>query len=599
MPGYDIGHSTMTRQALGEDSSPRQVEPPPEAQGASEPITLQVAFAGHNRAPDLGHRPPVLQGLFAAFALIKAANNGPARLLTGLASGADELAAAAWRQSDLGPIHAVFPFLHDAEAPMVGPNGAAETATWLDGAAAEAEGRNPHLKQTRLIVETADLLVVVWTGERARGAGGTADAVRCALDLGLPVLWIKPSEPHALRLIRSEDLPSDFDFTEFQEALQAGRQAHVEFASPENLREALSARAPEPAAWEPPAAETPQRLLGRIEDWLHGWLWKTYGIFRKLVGGRVEPVPPGPDVPADLASQPGFQILTAAYLKADSLANRLSAVHRSEQVLLIIAMVTAAIIGSAWVVWPAFKITAVTIELLLALGALWVWSGAQKARQHERWSEERLLAEQLRHERAGWALGVSVASTGGRDLHRRTDDQGRQTLRSAGLPHGKFDPDRVRRWGAWSMNELIDGQSAYHRVISARDGRIAHRIHMVEDCSFIFLLLVLGGYLAFYIVFHLAHAHPPHWMVGTVAMTGTIVPAIAAASMAMEAKLEFAEQSERSQRVATHLDELSRRIEPDPSFSRLQSAARSAMRWHIAEASQWGEGAQRRRLFRP
>lgn len=596
MPGDDSGHSTLVRQGLGEDS-PAPAAP---TRVAAETITLQVAFAGHNRALDLGRRPPVLEGLFAAFNLIKAASSGPARLLTGLASGADELAAAAWRQAGLGPIHAVFPFLHDPEQPPVGPSGAAESATWLDGEAAEAEGRNPHLKQTRLIVETADLLVVVWTGERARGAGGTADAVRCALDLGLPVLWIKPSEPHALRLIRPEDLPSDFDFTEFQEGLQAGRRAHVEAASVENLREVLSARAPS----EPPAAFAPQpeggeTLLARIEEWLHGWLWKTYGTFRKIVGGRVEPVPPGPDVPADLAAQRGFQILTAAYLKADGHANRLAAVHRSEQVLLIFAMVTAAIVGSAWVVWPQLKVAAVTIELLLALSALWVWSSAQRARQHERWSEERLLAEQLRHERAGWALGVSVASTGGRDLHRQTDDLARQTLRSAGLPNGKFDADRVRRWGAWSMNELIDGQSAYHRVISARDGRIAHRIHTVEDGSFIFLLLVLGGYLILYFGLHAIHAHPPSWVAGVVSMVGTVVPAIAAASMALEAKLEFKEQSERSQRVAAHLEQLASRLDPEPSFSGLQSAARAAMRWHIAEASQWREGAQRRRLFRP
>lgn len=603
MPGDDTGHSTVLRPGLGEDSPARFTAPlRATAASAAAPglITLQVAFAGHNRAPDLGHHPPILEGLLAAFNLIKTAHRGSARLLTGLASGADELAAAAWRQAGLGPIHAVFPFLHDPDAPPVGPDGVAESATWLDGEATETEGRNPHLKQTRLIIETADLLVVVWTGERARGAGGTADAVRYALDLGLPVLWIKPSEPGALRLIRPEDLPSDFDFHEFQEALQAGRRAHIEPASLENLREVMWARAPsEPS---PPAAEpqaNPSGLLNRIDEWLHGWLWKTYGVFRKVVGGKVDPVPPGPDVPDDLAAQRGFQTLTAAYLKADQHANRLAAVHRSEQVLLIFAMVMAAAVGSAWVVWPQVKVPAVTIELLLALSALWVWSRAQRARQHERWSEERLLAEQLRHERAGWALGVSVASTGGRDQHRRTDDLARQTLRSAGLPHGRFDTERVRRWGAWSMNELIDGQSAYHRAISARDGRIAHRIHTVEDGSFVFLLIVLGGYLALYFGLHLVDAHPPHWMAGAVSMVGTIVPAMAAASMALEAKLEFKEQSDRSQRVAAHLEQLAGRLDPEPSFSGLQSAARAAMRWHITEASRWQEGAQRRRLFRP
>src|SRR5436189_2156220 len=103
--------------------------------------------------------------------MLKEAGVTAARLLTGLANGADELAAAAWRRADLGPIHAVFPFLEEAAPLAIGPAGAAETATWLDGATAEGEGRNPHLKQTRMIVETADLVVVVWTGEKAGGAG--------------------------------------------------------------------------------------------------------------------------------------------------------------------------------------------------------------------------------------------------------------------------------------------------------------------------------------------------------------------------------------------------------------------------------------------
>ena len=115
MPGDDSGHSTLVRQGLDEDS-PAPAAP---TRAAAETITLQVAFAGHNRALDLGRRPPVLEGLFAAFNLINAASSGPARLLTGLASGADELAAAAWRQAGLGPIHAVFPFLHDPELDLV------------------------------------------------------------------------------------------------------------------------------------------------------------------------------------------------------------------------------------------------------------------------------------------------------------------------------------------------------------------------------------------------------------------------------------------------------------------------------------------------
>lgn len=560
--------------------------------------TIQLAFAGHNRAHDLGQHKTVIEGLDAAFDLIGRAGVEQARLLTGLASGADELAAAAWRRAKLGPTHAIFPFLHDPESPEIGEGALAQSATWLDGESTEKAGRNPHLKQTRLVVETADLLVVVWTGERARGAGGTADAVRCALEMGLAVLWIKPADSPILRLIRPEKLPFDFDFHEFQESLASGLLDHVETATTDNLRAVLGFDewtddddADEPA---PPGG-----MWVRIDNWLHTWLWKTYGAFRKFVGGAVAGLPPGPAVPADLAEQPGFALLTMAYAEADQHANRLAAVHRSEQILLVMAMVTAAVVGSSPAVWPELKLTAVAVELTLGLAALLVWSTAAKARQHERWGEERRLAEMIRLERAGWALGVSLLGTRRRATTDNGTAFGREILRNAGLPQGRFDMQRVAAWGAWAMSELVDGQAAYHQATSVRDNRIAHRIHLVENGAFVALLAILTSYLVLNLGLDAVNAHLPHWVSGVVTMASTIVPAVAAATMALEAKLEFKEQSERSQRISRELESLRTRLGPEPSFDSLQGAARLAMRLHLAEASQWGEGVGRRRLFRP
>ena len=134
---------------------------------------------------------------------------------------------------------------------------------------------------------------------------------------------------------------------------------------------------------------------------------------------------------------------------------------------------------------------------------------------------------------------------------------------------------------------------------SVRDNRIAHRIHLLENSAFVFLLVVLTGYLILNFGMHGLKAHVPHWVSGIVTMSSTIVPAVAAATMALEAKLEFKEQSERSQRIAKQLDSLRVRLGATPSFDDLQGAARAAMRLHLAEASQWGEGVARRRLFRP
>jgi hypothetical protein len=552
---------------------------------------IQVAFAGHNRAHDLGHRKKVSKGLDAAFGLLKSVGVANARLLSGLAPGADELAAAAWRRAGLGAIHAVFPFLDDPKHPKIGAGGLAETATWLDGEAAEAQGRNPHLKQTRMIVEMADLLVVVWTGEPARGAGGTADAVLCALELGVPVLWIKPADAEHLRLLRPEHLPTDFHFPEFREVLEQGGMNHVEPADPHVLAQILGLEAP-----PEPTVQLVEGWRAWLDGWLHSWLWKTYRSFRNLLGGHIAGGEEFP-VPADLASQPGFQLLTAAYVQADRIANRLSAVHRSEQILMVFAMIAAASVGSAGAAWPEFKLVAVAIELSLGIAALMVWATASDSRQHELWGQERYLAERLRLERAGWALGVSLLSTGAPPRSRDESNVGRSVRRGSGLPVGRFDPQRVRQWGDWAMSELVQGQAAYHKAISVREHRVSHRIHSIEDLSFLFLFVVLVGYLSASISAG-PHAHLPHWVTAMVIMSSVIVPTVAAATMALEAKLEFGEQSARSSRMAEHLDELAASLGPAPSFDQLQNTARMAMRLHMGESGHWREGVGRRGLFR-
>jgi hypothetical protein len=304
-------------------------------------------------------------------------------------------------------------------------------------------------------------------------------------------------------------------------------------------------------------------------------------------------------LPDDLAAQPGFARLSAAYSEADSIATSLAAVHRSEQILLVLAMIMAAVVGSSPAVWPELKIAAVAIELFLSLAALMVWDSAARGRQHERWGEERRRAEQIRLERAGWALGVSLLSLRRRAELGRTVDADGGILRDAGLPNGAFDQDRVARWGAWAMHELVGGQTAYHRMTSVRDRRIAHRLHNIENRAFGLLLIVLTSYLALHAALSGFDTHLPHWISGVVTMVSTIVPAVAAGIMALEAKLEFGEQSKRSSRISSNLQELARRIGPDPAFDHLQGVARTAIGLHLAETNQWGEGVGRRQLFRP
>ncbi|MGZ3274704.1 MAG: hypothetical protein ACXU82_00520 [Caulobacteraceae bacterium] len=556
-------------------------------------VFIQVAFAGHNRPEDLGDAGVVREGLDAAFARLHEAGIAHGRLFCGLAAGADVLAVERWRHSKLGSVHLVLPFLDDSQCPEP-PDAVGEMVTRLDGAAVEAEGRNPHLQQTRLIVEAADIVVVVWNGAAAKGAGGTADAVLYALELARPVLWINPADGGRVRLIQPEPLPIDFHFLEFLEGLAGPEPRHVMEPTPEALRAALSLGHAAADDEEDDEGAKSVRLMDHI---LHRYAWRTYALFRRFAGGKIS-VPPAPDVetPASLRSQPGFTVLTRAYHRWDRVANRLSAVHRSEQLLLVMAMIAAAVIGSAWAIWPEFKLTAVWIEMGLSIGALLVWASASDTKQHERWSQARFLAEQLRLARAGWALGLSIdsAAPGTPHSHLR---QEREVRRAAGLPTGDFDAERVQDWGLWAMNELIQGQAAYHHGSGIRDGRIAHRIHKLEDASFVCLFAVFALYLA---VHFTPFGHRlPAWTAGVVSLVGTTMPAISASTMALDSKLEFQEQSARSRTIAHTLEALAQALGARPTFDGMRHAARVAMRLHIAEANHWREGSNRRRLFRP
>ena len=516
------------------------------------------------------------------FRLLSLAGVGQARLLTGLAEGADVIAARAWRQLGLGPIHAVFPFL--ADRPAAEGECLAELASWLDGAAIEAEGRNPHLAQTRWILGAADLLVAVWGGEHGRGAGGTADAVRLALEHGAPVIWVQPGDER-LRLIQPRRLHEDFGFLEFIETLQGEGTPLVEPATADGLRAALE----DVGVGEPPPAPEPaaERARDRRRARIYRW-------FRRTLGGEAK-APEAPAPPSDLDGQPGFVRLSAALETADASANQLGSLHRSHQVILLGLAVAAAIVGSLPALWPAFKVASVAGEFLLAVAALVIWRDSERGHSHQRWAVARRLAEDLRLERVGFAIGLPSPRQG--LIVHGAEDAARER-RLAGLPTGVFDADRVRRWGRWAIDELMGGQAAYHRRQGAINARISHRVHLVENTSFAALLVILAGYLLAMGAATLLGREPPHWLDGLVFMASAIVPAIGATGLALEATLSLGEEAQRSDVLAARLEVLASGLAPEPSLPALQNAAAAAIRLQRAQEDHWLEGAIRRRLVR-
>lgn len=140
---------------------------------------------------------------------------GSGELLSGLAEGADRLVA---RRALRGgwALRALLPFpperyeddFFDADScqafrRLLARSTSVEVTPGVEGG---TDRDGPYAVQGRMLVRRADLLVALWDGQPARGAGGTGDVVEHALEAGRPVVWIHARPPHRVRFADMTDV---------------------------------------------------------------------------------------------------------------------------------------------------------------------------------------------------------------------------------------------------------------------------------------------------------------------------------------------------------------------------------------------------------
>jgi hypothetical protein len=177
-----------------------------------KPIILNVGVTGHRAAaltaPVLRALDPVVDKVFrklrkAALRIQKAddafcsATPAQLRLLTGLASGSDQIAAKCARSRGYS-VRAVLPFkpdeyrrdfdFNDELADFDKALDAADEIVVLPGDRADAE--SAYVLVGKHLIEASDIMVAIWDGEEGRGPGGTAHVVELALQSSVPVIHI-------------------------------------------------------------------------------------------------------------------------------------------------------------------------------------------------------------------------------------------------------------------------------------------------------------------------------------------------------------------------------------------------------------------------
>ena len=120
---------------------------------------------------------------------------GPTAGYTSLAVGADQLFAECLIHSAI-PFIAVVPCSQYestfAGASLVAYRNLLRGAVQIDVLPFREPSEEAFLSAGKRVVDSSEVLLAIWDGERARGRGGTGDIVAYSIKRGLPVLHINP-----------------------------------------------------------------------------------------------------------------------------------------------------------------------------------------------------------------------------------------------------------------------------------------------------------------------------------------------------------------------------------------------------------------------
>jgi hypothetical protein len=517
---------------------------------------------------------------------------GRLRILTGLADGTDALAGQVATRLKL-PLQIAAPYPTESSAAL---RAQAECQCYVSGSGAEPAPENWIAATDEWKVSLADVILVVWDGQAARGTrGGTVRILKESLQRHTPIIWIDPREAtepvvrlldlsrltaSALAVIEASETRTDpicdlfsppvKDLTPGLGDLLAACWDNTELA---RLSKFMERRNIDPRDRRVLAGSLHSNLF-----WLLG-AWKRRGLARI-------PVWRGPDAFVDNSRLPeeswqGFdrldRVATYAALKYRDL---IVVVH-----LLGSLAVLGAVAGTlGWSLgWGAAELT-----VLLAILAI-LWRDRQVFSQHAVWLHYRQAAEALRisallhpHlaslpqlQRRIWrASGPSDPHT--HHLEKPCHWHVVQTLREAGLSLGHggtpFILVEERQHRQAQLVSLLDDQILFHSGSETRNRTINHRLHHVTLAVFATVFVAVILHILAIGIEHLetAGVSAPHWLEGAghwihaqdwLLLVTAFLPALVAALHGIRSTLEFERVAENSRKVGSKLASIKRLLE--------------------------------------
>jgi hypothetical protein len=535
----------------------------------------------------------------------------PCAVVSSLAEGADRIVAEAGLASGFS-LETVLPFgkieyikdfaAADSRAQFDDLLDRATSVFVLDG---NADNR-PRAYETAGFVMLAniDLLIAIWDGDDADGIGGTAQIVYRAIADGIPVVWIDPESPEALRLSwAGREKPAVAPANAWpKEVFRA-----AESVSPQEIRETLF------PALQSEAQSSLKAFLGEREKRWNFCLW-----FPLLLWVFVRRPIRWADVrfpaffsdtraqwenyfailPKDKAQRPAIEtILLPAYSAANHLSVYYSLVYRSTYVFnyMFAAVAVALALGGIFIHEPETKSYLVLAELAVIVSILVTWLKGQKRHWHRRWLDYRRLAECLRHMR----ILAPVGSSG------PVDRPGRRLI---------VDEQDWVNWYAWSLRRLlplpnctadaaymaavcdtvrsmeIAEQIRYHTQNHHRMAELDHRLHTVGQWLFGVTGALCLSFLALVWIARIPHGDDPYTelLLHVFTLVTALLPTMGAALGAIRFQGDFKTVATQSNRTAACLGQIDRLMAAEPPvFPRLVDRIDKVSDVMMADLLEW------------
>ena len=530
------------------------------------------------------------------------------RLISPLADGADQAAAEAalaigWE------LQAILPFERQKYRASLSDETARGKFDRLVTAASmvlELPGQgkgdvDDYVMTGRATIAHSDLVMAVWDGQPARGAGGTGDVASKVIVSGTGLVHLPPGNGTESRLVWSAFDP---DVLTVADSLSVSRPCDADHLGV--LLRALLLPPDDPderAFLEQFCNERLRRYRTRIE---YPLLLNAFGV-RRIRSGDIAESHCQRQIEEEWRSYRSrcpdahritapIDLLEQAYGWADRLATHFAQTYRSGHIFAFVLGGVAVCLGLSAFMAPHLKIYFAVAEIIVTLAIILNAVIGNRNAWHRRWLDYRQLAERLRPMRSLKMLGIAAPDPPGtrtNPVPRRWIDWYAMTLwRAMGAPGGKIDRSCAAQLAVSIADQEVEPQVRYHRRNAGLIETLDHRLEWVGNGLFAATLIVAGTNL----IGILAGARFVEIYGDWFNLVEAGFPALGTAIFGIRFQADFGGDAVRSMTTAQTLERIDTELRKHVDLCRAADLTEQAARVMLSDLDEWRLVNQQREL---